>query len=107
MTSKAMRIAPIALGLLFSASVFAQTSGMGECPEPPSGQVGECKPLTRAEVKAELEAAGVKNIQMGECPEAFAGPTDEGKMRTRAEVRREAAEAAKTGKSIDMGACPR
>mgnify|MGYP000751070988 CR=1 FL=1 len=66
----------------------------------------DCKPLTRAEVKAEAKKAGAKIVDSGECPNYPVAKSAAGKIRTRAEVRREAAEAAKMDKVIDMGECP-
>ncbi|MEZ5660591.1 MAG: hypothetical protein R3E83_19400 [Burkholderiaceae bacterium] len=105
MKTKALLTVPFAVGLMLTGAAFAQ-SGHGECPATTGAAPADCKPLTRAEVKAEMEAAGVKAIEVGECPNVPAPPTATGMMRTRAEVKREAAAAAASGKTVSMGECP-
>lgn len=96
---------PFAVGLAFAGSVSAQT---GECDAAgPKVDTADCEPLTRAEVKAEVEKVGAATTGVGECPDVAAGPTKAGMVRTRAEVRKEAQEAVATGKAIDLGECPR
>ncbi|MFK7963601.1 MAG: hypothetical protein AB8C46_06490 [Burkholderiaceae bacterium] len=97
---------PLALGFAFATSAYAQSTN-GECyAEDPNANAGECKPLTRAEVKVEVEKFGAATTGVGECPNIAAAPTEGGLIRTRAAVREEAMQAMAAGKTIDLGECP-
>jgi len=96
---------PLAVGIAFATSTHAQ---VGECyaEDSTTKALAECKPLSRAEVKAEVEKVGAATTAIGECPNIAAAPTKAGMVRTRAEVRQEAKLAAAEGKTIDLGECP-
>jgi len=97
-------LVPLTIGLSFLVSAHAQD---GECyAEDALNKPGECKPLTRAEVKAEVEKLGAATTGVGECPDIAAAPTEAGMVRTRAAVQKEAAAAVAQGKAIDLGECP-
>ncbi len=98
---------PFAVGLAFTVNTHAQSQS-GECYAEDSAAkaLAECKPLTRAEVKAEVEKVGASTTGVGECPNVAAAPTQAGMVRTRAAVRQEARQAVAPGKSIDLGECP-
>ncbi|MFK7965797.1 MAG: hypothetical protein AB8C46_17680 [Burkholderiaceae bacterium] len=97
----------ISVGLAVAVSAHAQSQS-GECyaEDAPAKALAECKPLTRAEVKAEVEKVGASTTDVGECPNIAAAPTQAGMVRTRAAVRQEAKQAVAQGKSIDLGECP-
>ncbi len=95
---------PFVVGLAFAGMAQAQN---GECDaEGPKIDTTGCTPMTRAEVKAEVEKLGATTTGIGECPDIAAAPTEAGMVRTRAEVRREAKQAVAAGKTIDLGECP-
>lgn len=94
---------PLAIGIAFAASTHAQT---GECYAEDQKPSAECKPLSRAEVKKEVEKVGAATTAVGECPNIAAAPTKGGMVRTRGEVRQEAKLAVAAGKTVDLGECP-
>lgn len=95
---------PFVLGLTFAGLAHAQS---GECDATgPKIDTTGCTPMTRAEVKAEVEKIGATTTGVGECPDVAAAPAKNGMVRTRVEVRREAKQAVATGKAVDLGECP-
>jgi len=98
---------PFGVALAFMVSAHAQTQS-GECyaEDATAKALAECKPLTRAEVNAEVEKIGASTTGVGECPDIAAAPTQAGMVRTRTAVQKEAKQAVAQGKSIDLGECP-
>lgn len=94
----------IAIGLLVGGAALAQPKGVSSEPQP--AKPGTPGVYTRAQVKAECDAA-VKagRTASGECP-VFGSQGAGGSSLTREQVRAECDAMRKAGKTPAMGECP-
>jgi hypothetical protein len=94
----------LAMSLLAGGAAFAQPKGVGAEPQPV--KPGTPSLYTRAQVKAECDAAvkAGKTVS-GECP-LFGAPAAGGTSLTREQVRAECDAMRKAGKTPASGECP-